>query len=105
LGSLYLGILYLGNNEPTIPPVKAPSLSVCCVSNVGNVIVLSFYKNVGEGTVSIEDANYNIAYETNVTAPSGSSISIDTTGWKSGSYTITVTTSVGVIYTTEIDIP
>jgi hypothetical protein len=60
---------------------------------------------MGDGEVSVEGENYNIAYETNVTVISGSSISIDTTGWEGGSYTLTVPNSVGVIYITNIDIP
>lgn len=86
------------------PPIKSKSISVCSVTQAGNCIDLYFNLDAGDVTVSVENETGDIVYETNTTATSGSSLSIDTSTWESGSYTLTVTSATGIIYTTDIGI-
>ncbi|MDP4202026.1 MAG: DUF3244 domain-containing protein [Bacteroidota bacterium] len=96
-----------GDNPPSnpFPPIKTRSFSPCSVSQEGSIVTLCFRADCGNVTTSIESEYGDLVYETNTTVTFGSSINIDTTGWDSGNYTLTVTNSVGVIYTTNIDIP
>jgi hypothetical protein len=98
-----------GNYSPinSFPPIKVRACSIvspCFVSQNGTLINIDFTTNLGSITVSIKDESGDLVYETNTTATSGSSFTIDTTGWGSGNYTLTVTNSSDVIYTTVIDI-
>lgn len=87
------------------PPMKSKSISAFSVMQNPNSVTLYFNLTQNIVSISIEDEIGCLVYCTDANATSGSSISIDTTGWDSGSYALTVTNSVGVIYTTNIDIP
>ncbi len=95
-----------GNTPISNPnsPIKSKSISVCSVVQAGNYIDLYFNLNAGDVTVAVENETGDIVYETNTTATSGSSLFIDTSAWENGSYTLTVTSTAGIIYTTDIDI-
>lgn len=95
-----------GYDDPTNPPIKTSSFSFASCSAVfdGNVINLAFIKNNGMATVTVEDENGEVVYEMTVNATSGTSLSIDTTGWENGSYMLVVTNSSGEIYETMIAI-
>jgi len=96
----------LGDNdsaEPVnpVPPVKGP----VSVTQDINELIVAFTQNIGTVTVSVEDASGNIMYETTITATAGSSLTIDTTGWDSGSYVLTVTDSSGTLYEIVVFVP
>ena len=100
----------LGDNdsaEPVnpVPPVKAPAHRPVSVTQDINELIVAFTQNIGTVTVSVEDASGNIMYETTITATAGSSLTIDTTGWDSGSYVLTVTDSSGTLYEIVVFVP
>jgi len=109
------GILLMGNNtlmfgdngdtdNPTTPPHKTRSISSCTISQNGYIVTLAFLANNGAVNITIDNEADDTVYDTTATAVAGTSLTIDTTGWESGTYTITVTSSAGVIYTTIVDI-
>ncbi|MTK52077.1 DUF3244 domain-containing protein [Paludibacter sp.] len=87
------------------PPLKSKSISACSVQLSTDNVTLYFNLNLSTVTVSVEDMTDNLLYDTYITTMSGSSLTIDTTGWARGIYTLTVTNDIGVIYLTNIDIP
>lgn len=87
------------------PPVRSKSISACFVQLSTDNVTLYFNLNLSTVKVSVEDMTGNLVYGTDITTMSGSSLTIDTTEWASGMYTLTVTNDTGVIYLTNIDIP
>jgi len=90
-----------GGNGPIF---KSPRINPVSVTQEINCLIVSFTQNVGAVTVAVENEADDTVYDTTATAVAGTSLTIDTTGWESGTYTITVTSSAGVIYTTIVDI-
>ena len=87
------------------PPHKAPAFRPVSVSQDINELIVDFAQNIGTVTVSVEDESGNIMYETTVFATAGSSLTIDTTGWDSGNYVLTVTDSSGTLYSIVVFVP
>jgi hypothetical protein len=107
------GVLLIGNNiivsgenpDGPQPPVKAPAPSHVSVTQDIDELIVSFAQNIGTVTVSVEDEAGNIMYETTVAATAGSSLTIDTTGWDSGNYVLTVTDSSVTLYEIVVFVP
>jgi len=90
-----------GGNGPIF---KSPRVHPVSVTQEINCLTVSFTQNVGAVTVTIENEANDTVYNTTASAIAGTSLTIDTTGWESGTYILTVTSSAGVIYTTVVDI-
>jgi hypothetical protein len=105
--AIFLPVQFIKGDSPANPnpPMKSKSFAAFYVTQTTTSIILYFNLTQNIVSVSVEDEAGCLVYDTDTNATFGSSICIDTAGWDSGNYTITVTNSVGGIYTTEIDIP
>jgi hypothetical protein len=88
-----------------VPPIKAPAHRPVSVTQDINELIVAFAQNIGTVTVSVEDESGNIMYETTAFATAGSSLTINTSGWDSGSYVLTVTDSSGTLYEIVVFVP
>jgi len=107
LSSTSVKAVYSGG---TLPPVRIESMNAVESSKTLSTSMNDYaiYVPASKSTVyiTVEDQSGNVVYTTEVASSTGTNLYIDTTGWESGTYIATETTSNGtVVYDTIIMIP
>jgi hypothetical protein len=87
------------------PIFKALAFHPITVSQENGNVIVNIAQNCGEITIAIIATDENPVYQTLYIANAGTSLSIDASGWESGSYQVLITTASGnILYNAWIDI-
>ena len=108
--ALFTCSLIYANAYVPLPPTRIESMSLVESSKTLSTSMNDYaiYVPASKSTVyiTVEDQSGNVVYTTEVASSTGTNLYIDTTGWESGTYTVTETNSKGsVLYDTIIMIP
>ena len=79
-----------GTNIMSMSTSSSFSINPVTVLLVDNEIVVDFSKSVGIVHITVEDQNGNVVYQDVIDTNSSIESLIDTSGWNSGNYTISI---------------
>jgi hypothetical protein len=107
--ALNAGAVYAGIDGP-LPPTQSQEASASIattLSSAGTSITITVPQSSGTVTVTMADEDGFVMYQTTENTSSGAKqLTIDTLGWESGTYIVSVTNSAGVvIYETLVFVP